>query len=416
VKTDSIETAIAAVAAGRMVVVVDDENRENEGDLIMAAQAATEANLAFMVRHTSGVLCVSLPGERLDALSLPLMVASNSDSMSTAFTVSTDYRIGTTTGISAADRAITVRALVDEKAIAGDFSRPGHIFPLRATRGGVLRRAGHTEAGVDLTRLAGMAPGGLLAEIVNDDGTMARLPQLMEFAHMHSLPIITIKDLIAYRRRRERIVERMSAARLPTRYGVFTVYGYRETISGEEHVALVMGDLAGHEAPLVRVHSECLTGEVFGSIRCDCRAQLDLATEQIAAEGRGVVVYLKGHEGRGIGLTEKLRAYALQDEGLDTVQANLRLGLQVDTRDYAVGAQILQDLGVTKMRLMTNNPLKYQGISEFGLSIERRVPLVTTPTSENAFYLKTKRAVLGHMLDCDGKTKAADALAGYKYR
>jgi 3,4-dihydroxy 2-butanone 4-phosphate synthase/GTP cyclohydrolase II len=399
VKTDSIETALAAIAAGRMVVVVDDENRENEGDLIMAAQAATEMDLAFMVRHTSGVLCVSLPGERLDALSLPLMVASNRDSMSTAFTVSTDYRVGTTTGISAADRAITVRALVDEKAIAGDFSRPGHIFPLRAARGGVLRRAGHTEAGVDLTRIAGMAPGGLLAEIVNDDGTMARLPRLMEFAHMHSLPIITIKDLIAYRRRRERIVERMSAARLPTRYGVFTVYGYRETISGEEHAALVMGDLAGREAPLVRVHSECLTGEVFGSIRCDCRAQLDLAMEQIAAEGRGVVVYLKGHEGRGIGLTEKLRAYALQDEGLDTVQANLRLGHQVDTRDYAIGAQILQDLRVTRMRLMTNNPRKYQGISEFGLSIETRVPLVTTPNSENAFYLETKKAVLGHMLE-----------------
>jgi 3,4-dihydroxy 2-butanone 4-phosphate synthase/GTP cyclohydrolase II len=398
-KTDSIETAIEAVAAGRMVVVVDDENRENEGDLIMAAQVATESDLAFMVRYTSGVICVSLPGERLDALSLPLMVATNSDSMSTAFTVSTDYRIGTTTGISAADRAITVRALVDEKAVASDFSRPGHIFPLRAARGGVLGRAGHTEAGVDLTRLAGMAPGGMLAEIVNDDGTMARLPQLMAFARTHSLPIIMIKDLIAYRRKCERIVQRMSVARLPTRYGVFTVYGYRETITGQEHAALVMGELSGNESPLVRVHSECLTGEVFGSIRCDCRAQLDLAMEQIAAEGRGVIVYLKGHEGRGIGLTEKLRAYALQDEGLDTVQANVRLGFQVDTRDYAVGAQLLQDLGVTKMRLMTNNPRKYQGISEFGLSIEGRVPLVTAPNSENAFYLKTKQALLGHMLD-----------------
>jgi 3,4-dihydroxy 2-butanone 4-phosphate synthase/GTP cyclohydrolase II len=313
--------------------------------------------------------------------------------------VSTDYRIGTTTGISAADRAITARALVDEKAVAGDFSRPGHIFPLRAVCGGVLRRPGHTEAGVDLTRLAGMAPGGLLAEIVNDDGTMARLPQLIEFARTHSLPIITIRDLIAHRRRRERIVERMSVARLPTRYGVFTVYGYRETISGQEHVALVMGELAGRKSPLVRVHSECLTGEVFGSIRCDCRAQLDLAMERIAAEGHGVVVYLKGHEGRGIGLTEKLRAYALQDEGLDTVQANRKLGLQVDTRDYAVGAQILQDLGVTKMKLMTNNPLKYRGISDFGLTIEGRAPLVTAPNSENAFYLRTKQTVLGHILD-----------------
>ncbi|MFD1558241.1 bifunctional 3,4-dihydroxy-2-butanone-4-phosphate synthase/GTP cyclohydrolase II [Paraburkholderia silviterrae] len=398
-KTDSIETAIEAIAAGRMVVVVDDEDRENEGDLIMAAQAATDTDIAFMVRYTSGVLCVSLSGERLDALSLPLMVANNSDSMSTAFTVSTDYRIGTTTGISAADRAITVRALVDEKAEAVEFSRPGHVFPLRAVRGGVLRRPGHTEAGVDLTRLAGMAPGGLLAEIVNDDGTMARFPQLVEFARAHSLPIITIKDLIAYRRKRERIVERMSMARLPTRYGVFTVFGYREISSGQEHAALVMGDLASCKSPLVRVHSECLTGEVFGSIRCDCRAQLDLAMERIAQAGCGIVVYLKGHEGRGIGLTEKLRAYALQDKGLDTVEANLQLGLQADARDYAVGAQILQDQGVTTMKLMTNNPRKYRGISEYGLSIEDRVPLVTVPNRENAFYLKTKEKVLGHIFD-----------------
>ncbi|PMS25526.1 bifunctional 3,4-dihydroxy-2-butanone-4-phosphate synthase/GTP cyclohydrolase II [Paraburkholderia rhynchosiae] len=399
--SDSIESALEAIAQGRMVVVVDDEDRENEGDLIMAAAAATEQDIAFMVRYTSGVLCVALPAERLEQLCLPLMVTSNSDSMSTAFTVTTDYRIGTTTGISAADRAITIRALVDPAADAGDFNRPGHIFPLRAVEDGVLRRPGHTEAGVDLTRLAGMAPGGLLAELVNEDGSMARLPQLIEFAKQHSLPIVTIKDLITYRRKRERSVERLSTARLPTRYGTFTVHGYKERITGMEHAALVMGDIAASDAPLVRVHSECLTGEVFGSIRCDCRGQLDLAMERIATEGAGVVVYLKGHEGRGIGLTEKLRAYALQDNGRDTVQANLDLGLQPDARDYSVGAQILQDLDVSSMRLMTNNPLKYQGIHDFGLRIVERVPLITAPNSENASYLKTKQNLLGHLLNLE---------------
>lgn len=399
--TDSIESAIAAIAKGQMVIVVDDESRENEGDLIMAAQAATEEAVAFMVRHTSGVLCVSLPAKRLQQLCLPLMVASNSDSMNTAFTVSTDYRIGTTTGISAADRAKTIRALVENSAKAEDFNRPGHIFPLKAMDGGVLRRPGHTEAGVDLTRLAGLSPGGLLAEIVNEDGSMARLPQLQQFARRHSLPIVAIKDLIAYRRQRERIVERLSSARLPTRYGTFTVYGYKELISGQEHAALVMGDLSATASPLVRVHSECLTGEVFGSIRCDCRGQLDLAMERIAAEGAGVIVYLKGHEGRGIGLTEKLRAYALQDKGRDTVQANLDLGLQADARDYSFGAQILQNLEVSSMRLMTNNPLKYKEISDFGLSISERVPLITAPNSENTSYLRTKQRLLGHILNLD---------------
>jgi 3,4-dihydroxy 2-butanone 4-phosphate synthase / GTP cyclohydrolase II len=397
-KRDRIEDALAAMAQGSMVVVVDDEDRENEGDLIMAAGHATPERLAFMVRHGSGVICVALPGDRLDALNLPLMVSRNTESMTTAYTVTVDYGHGTTTGISASDRAATLRALVDPKAQPADFNRPGHVFPLRAVAGGVLARPGHTEAAVDLTRLAGLTPGGALVEIVNDNGSMARRPELERFALEHGLPLITIKDLIAYRRRTESIVERVSSCRLPTPFGVFTLFGYRELLTGREQLALVMGDVADGRDVLVRVHSECMTSEVFGSLRCDCKPQLDDAMRRVAAEGRGVIVYLRGHEGRGIGLLDKLRAYALQDEGADTVEANVRLGLPVDGRDYAVGAQILRDLGVRAMRLMTNNQRKYDGIADYGLQIVERVPLVAPLHQENAAYLMAKQVIMGHML------------------
>lgn len=396
--TPAVEEALAAIAAGSMVVVADDEDRENEGDLIMAAQHVREADVAFMVRWTSGVLCVALPAPRLAALELPLMVARNQDAMGTAFTVTVDYRHGTTTGISASDRALTIRSLVDPQGTAGDFHRPGHVFPLRAVEGGVLRRPGHTEAAVDLTRLAGLSEGGVLAEIVRDDGRMARGPELRQFAKDHGLPFLTIRDLIQWRKRHEQIAVRASSARLPTKFGLFTAHIYRDTITGHEHVAMAMGDLSGPGAPLVRVHSECLTGEIFGSLRCDCRPQLDHALERIGAEGRGVVVYLRGHEGRGIGLTHKLRAYSLQDQGRDTVQANEELGLAVDARDYTVGSQILRDLGVSEMRLMTNNPAKYDLIADFGLAIRERVPIVTQPVEENLEYLRTKQDRLGHLL------------------
>jgi 3,4-dihydroxy 2-butanone 4-phosphate synthase/GTP cyclohydrolase II len=397
-KADRIENALTAISRGTMVVVVDDEDRENEGDLILAAEHATADRLAFMIRHSSGVICAGLPGERLDELNLPLMVARNTESLSTAYTVTVDYRHGTTTGISASDRAATLRALVDLDARPSDFNRPGHVFPLRAVPGGVLSRPGHTEAAVDLTRLAGLRPGGALVEIVNDDGTMARRPQLERFAREHRLPLITIKDLIEYRRRKERIVDRVSDCRLPTPFGDFTLIGYRELPAGRDHVALVMGNVADGSDVLVRVHSECLTSEVFGSLRCDCKPQLNDAMGRIADERRGVIVYLRGHEGRGIGLLHKVRAYALQDEGADTVEANIRLGLPVDGRNYAAGAQILRDLGVRGMRLMTNNQSKYDGIADFGLHIAERVPLVSPPHEENAAYLRTKQLLMGHML------------------
>jgi 3,4-dihydroxy 2-butanone 4-phosphate synthase/GTP cyclohydrolase II len=318
--------------------------------------------------------------------------------MGTAFTITTDYRHGTSTGISAADRALTIRALADPAAQAHDFARPGHILPLRAVEGGVLRRPGHTEAAVDLSRLAGLHPGGVLCELVNDDGSMARLPQLEVFAARHGLPLISIADLVAWRKRTEKLVHRRSEARLPTRHGEFTVYSYESELDGLEQVALVMGDVAGRADVLVRVHSECLTGDVFGSLRCDCGAQLDGAMAKVASEGLGVIVYLKGHEGRGIGLTHKLRAYALQDKGRDTVQANVELGLAVDARDYTVGCQILADLGMTSMRLMSNNPAKYDGIADFGLSITARVPLLVEPNQENLLYLRAKQSKMGHLL------------------
>ncbi len=395
---DSIPDALAAIARGEMVVVVDDASRENEGDLILAAEKATPENLAFLIRHTSGVVCVSLDPTRADALQLPLMVAENHESQRTAFTVTVDYRVGTTTGISAADRAATLRALADPGSSAGDFVRPGHIFPLRARPGGVLERRGHTEAAVDLARLAGLAPCGVLCEVVNDDGTMARPPELVAFARRHGLRIISVASLIAYRRRTESIVHAVAEARLPTRHGIWSARVYRAA-DGTEHTALVMGDVRETPDVLVRVHSECLTGDVFGSVRCDCGAQLDTAMRLIAAEGRGVVVYLRGHEGRGIGLARKLHAYRLQDLGRDTVEANLELGLPVDARSYDVGAQILSDLGVTTLRLMSNNPAKFVELEGYRLRIVGRVPLVTVPTAENATYLRTKQAKLGHQLD-----------------
>jgi 3,4-dihydroxy 2-butanone 4-phosphate synthase / GTP cyclohydrolase II len=396
-----IENAIDAVARGELVVVVDDADRENEGDLIMAAERITAETMAFMIRHTSGVICMPLEGERLDQLSLPLMVANNTESQRTAFTVSVDAIHGTATGISAPDRATTVKALLDPTTHAEDLARPGHIFPLRYRTGGVLKRAGHTEAAVDLARLAGCYPAGVLAEVVNDDGTMARLPELERFAATHGLQLISIADLIRYRRHREKLVRRVSEARIPTRHGDFTAYVYESLLDGVEHMAFVRGEVAGAQDVLVRVHSECLTGDVFGSLRCDCGVQLDLALERVAAEGQGVVVYLRGHEGRGIGLGHKLRAYTLQDEGRDTVQANEELGFPVDSREYGIGSQLLVDLGITTMRLMTNNPAKYGGLDGYGLEIVERVPLRTEPTDENISYLRAKQDKLGHLLEID---------------
>ena len=394
-----IEDIIAAVARGEMVIMVDDEDRENEGDLIVAADAASTGKLGFMLRHTSGIICLSIVGERLDELELPMMVAHNTDVRRTAFTVSIDAAKGTTTGISAADRARTIEVVLDPSSKPEDLARPGHMYPLRYEPGGVLKRAGHTEAAVDLARLAGRYPAGVLAEVMNDDGTVARLPDLERFAKEHDLLIGTIADLIAYRRRTERLVQRVIDARLPTRHGEFRAIGYKSLVDEREHIALMMGEMGDGESVLTRVHAECLTGDVFGSQRCDCGAQLDAALARVAEEGRGVVLYIRGHEGRGIGLLHKLAAYQLQDEGLDTVEANVHLGLPVDARDYGVGAQILYDLGVRSMRLMTNNPKKRAGIEGYGLSILEQVPLTTTPTDENRDYLETKRLKLGHTLE-----------------
>ena len=402
-----IESAIDAVRRGELVVVVDDADRENEGDLIMAAEQANRESLAFMIRHTSGVICMPLEGYRLDELALPLMVANNTESQRTAFTVSVDAVHGTTTGISAADRATTIRTQRDPRTRAEDLARPGHIFPLRYREGGVLKRAGHTEAAVDLARLAGCYPAGVLAEVVNDDGTMARLPRLEAFAAEHRLQIISIADLIRYRRHREKLVRRVSEARIPTRHGEFTAYVYESLLDGVEHLAFVRGEVTGTPNVLVRVHSECLTGDVFGSLRCDCGVQLDLALERVAAADQGVVVYLRGHEGRGIGLGHKLRAYSLQDQGRDTVEANVELGFPADSREYGIGSQILVDLGITTMRVMTNNPAKYGGLEGYGLEIVERVPLRAEPNDENISYLRTKRDKLGHLLDIDDSRSGA---------
>ncbi len=410
---DDVETAVAAIAAGQAVVVADDADRENEGDIIFAASKATPALLAFTIRHTSGVICVPMLGEELDRLQLPLMTAQNNERMRTAFTVSVDARDGLSTGISATDRARTVRCLADSATEPYELVRPGHVFPLRYMPGGVLRRPGHTEAAVDLARLAGLSPAGVLAEVVNDDGTMMRLPGLRKFADEHGLPLISIAQLIEYRRHRERMVSRVVATTVPNEYGQWQAIGYLSSLDGTEHMALVLGDLdAGSEVEgeadvLVRMHSECLTGDVFGSQRCDCGTQLNAAMAAIAAEGRGIVVYLRGHEGRGIGLLSKLRAYQLQDGGADTVDANTELGFPVDAREYSTGAQILADLGVKSLRLLTNNPDKVKGLADYGLAVTGTVSLPVTATPHNLRYLIAKRDRLGHLIDLSEPAKRA---------
>jgi len=397
---NSVKEAIDAIAAGGFVVVVDDEDRENEGDLIMAASKVTPDDMAFLMREARGLVCCAITDKRANALDLPLMVEHNTEIMKTAFTVTVDLHEGTTTGISASDRALTVNALADDSVSGLDFARPGHIFPLRARPGGVLKRAGHTEAAVDLPRMAGLEECGVLCEIANDDGTMARLPQLLEFAALHELPIISIADMIKFRNDQERLVVAEGSATVPSPFGDFNVTAFRSVLDGVEHVAYTKGDLSDPDnPPLVRVHSECLTGDIFHSLRCDCGSQLRRAMELIGEAERGAIVYLRGHEGRGIGLGHKLRAYALQDEGMDTVEANEALGFPPDSREYGIGAQILADLGITKMRLLTNNPTKYGGLAGYDLEIVERVPLIGDTTPENLRYLETKRTRMGHLID-----------------
>ena len=395
---DDIDRAIKDMAEGRPVVVVDDADRENEGDIILAASMATPELLAFMIRYTSGVICVPMRGAELDRLHLPLMTSQNTERMRTAFTLSVDARDGVTTGISAADRSTTIARLVDPGTTAQDLVRPGHIFPLRYAEGGVLRRPGHTEAAVDLARLAGLPEAGVLAEVVNDDGTMARLPELRLFANAHGLALISIEQLVEYRRRTERQLTREAQTTLPNAFGLWQAFGYRHEIDGTEYVALVLGDVADGSDVLTRLHSECLTGDVFGSLRCDCGAQLEAAMAAISAEGRGVVLYLRGHEGRGIGLLSKLRAYELQDRGADTVDANLELGLPADAREYSAGAQMLADLGVRSVRLLTNNPAKVTGLTGCGVDITARIAVPAAVTPYNLRYLTTKRDRLGHQI------------------
>ncbi|HXG05371.1 MAG TPA: bifunctional 3,4-dihydroxy-2-butanone-4-phosphate synthase/GTP cyclohydrolase II [Candidatus Binatia bacterium] len=393
----TIEEAIEEIRHGRMVVVVDDEDRENEGDLVMAADRITPEAVNFMTKHGRGLICVPMTGERLDELKISMMVSDNTAPLGTAFTVTVDARRGVTTGTSAYDRAVTIRTLVDPATRPEDLTRPGHILPLRAMPGGVLRRAGHTEAAVDLARLAGLTPAGVICEVMDEDGGMARVPQLAELARTHGLKMITIKDLIAYRTRKEKLVRRVAQTRLPTEFGLFTAIAYETTVESRTPLALVMGEVAGDEPVLVRMHSECLTGDVFHSRRCDCGLQLRRALEIIAEAGRGAVVYLR-QEGRGIGLLNKLRAYELQDQGHDTVEANEALGFKPDQRDYGIGAQVLVDLGIRRLRLLTNNPKKRVGLEAYGLSIVDRVPLETPSTPDNHRYLSAKRDKLGHLL------------------
>ncbi len=394
----SVAEAIEEIKQGRMVIVVDDEDRENEGDLVIAAEHVTPEEINFMAREARGLICMPMTGARLDELQIPLMVERSNSVHGTAFTVSVEVKGKTTTGISAADRAATVRALIDPSTRPSDIVRPGHMFPLRYVEGGVLKRAGHTEASVDLAKLAGLYPAAVICEVMNDDGTMARLPDLERFAARHGLKIISIADLIEYRRRTERLIWRAAEAQVETDFGPWRAVAYESLVDGEHHLAMVRGEVHLGPPPLVRMHSECVTGDVFGSRRCDCGEQLRLAMERIAEEGRGVIVYLRRHEGRGIGLVHKLRAYALQEQGLDTVEANLHLGFPPDPRDYGIGAQILVDLGLTKLRLLTNNPAKRAGLQGFDLEIVERVPLITKPREENRRYLATKQEKLGHLL------------------
>lgn len=394
----SLEEGLEELKAGRFLIVVDDENRENEGDLVMPAQMVTPEAVNFCVTHARGLLCMPVIGERLDELQIPLMVIENgSEKNQTAFTVSIDYNQGTTTGISAGDRSATILAMLDPATKPDEFTRPGHIFPLRYHPGGVLARAGHTEAAVDLCEMVGMYPAGVICEVMAEDGTMSRLPQLEEFAEEHGLKILSIAQIIAQRRRTERLIERVAEARLPTRYGQFTAIAYKSHVDTGEHIALTIGEWTADEPVMVRIHSECLTGDVFGSMRCDCGEQIDLALKQISEEGNGVFLYMR-QEGRGIGLHNKIKAYSLQDQGLDTVEANETLGFEPDLRHYGVGAQILRDLGVRKLNLLTNNPKKVAGLSGFDLEIVDRIPVEAEVTDENRTYMKTKKARMGHIL------------------